>query len=180
MLATKRNEGFTLIELMITVAIIGILASTAVSLFFDQQLRAKRAEAMTQVESLAKMERGYYGEFGQYTQHVPMPGPVPGTKSRPWSPAAAAVYSGLGFAPEGNVYFDYGVNAGCCVSGNCFTAEAYGDLDGANGVSVIAYFHADGAGNDCPTQVLGYTAFDPSMGVNRYDEVFRHPLANQY
>ncbi|MDH5241852.1 MAG: pilin, partial [Gammaproteobacteria bacterium] len=44
---TKMQKGFTLIELMIVVAIIGILASLAVSAYQTYTVRAQVAEAIT-------------------------------------------------------------------------------------------------------------------------------------
>ena len=70
----RHQNGFTLIELMITVAIIGILSATAIAGFQTYQFRTKRSEAMTNVEAIAKMEKGYFGEYGLYTAVIPMPG----------------------------------------------------------------------------------------------------------
>ena len=44
----KKNQGFTLIELMIVVAIIGVLAAIAIPAYQDHSTRAKISEALTQ------------------------------------------------------------------------------------------------------------------------------------
>jgi type IV pilus assembly protein PilE len=42
----KRANGFTLIELMVTIAIVGIIAAIAIPMFGEQLARSRRAEAM--------------------------------------------------------------------------------------------------------------------------------------
>src|SRR3712207_9241843 len=51
-LFNRKNRGFTLIELMIVVAIIGILAAIAIPNFIRFQARARQSEANTNLKSL--------------------------------------------------------------------------------------------------------------------------------
>jgi type IV pilus assembly protein PilA len=62
----KRKSGFTLIELMIVVAIIGILAAIAIPNFLRFQLKAKSSEGKTNLAAIRTAEQSYYSEFGIY------------------------------------------------------------------------------------------------------------------
>jgi type IV pilus assembly protein PilA len=57
-----KQRGFTLIELMIVVAIIGILAAIAIPNFIKFQARSKQSEAKTNLKSLFTAQKAFFGE----------------------------------------------------------------------------------------------------------------------
>ena len=61
-----RVHGFTLIELMITVAIIGILAAIAYPSYQDSILKGRRAEGRTALLNLLQQQERYYTQTGSY------------------------------------------------------------------------------------------------------------------
>jgi len=71
MLKLRSRKGFTLIELMIVVAIIGILAAIAIPNFLRFQARSRTTEAKTNLGAIFTAEISYYGDssaYGDFTQ----------------------------------------------------------------------------------------------------------------
>ena len=67
----KIQKGFTLIELMIVVAIIGILAAIAIPNFLRFQAKSKQSEAKTNLGGIFTAEISYFGEhnfMGNFSQ----------------------------------------------------------------------------------------------------------------
>ena len=67
MSALKKDEGFTLIELMIVIAIIGILAAIAIPQFNAYRKRGYNSGAIWDVKNAATAEESYYVDYRAYT-----------------------------------------------------------------------------------------------------------------
>ena len=63
----KNDKGFSLVELMIVVAIIGVLAALAVPKFQSFQAKAKQSEAKSNLSHIYTLEQSYYGDQDKYS-----------------------------------------------------------------------------------------------------------------
>jgi type IV pilus assembly protein PilA len=158
------QKGFTLIELMIVVAIIGILAAIAIPNFLTYQAKAKGSEAKTNINGIRTSEIAFFAENGAYVAAVPNPAAVPGTAKLPWviqplvaAPVPVANFVGgfqsLGFAPQGNVFYQYTVDAtavgvtelaATCTPALAATGVAPAAAAGGPGVHITALGDVDG------------------------------------
>lgn len=92
------RSGFTLIELMVVVAIVAVLTMLAVPTFTTFIAKAKRTEAYTNLHALYAAEKAYWAEHGTYTTQLG------GTDGLNWKPNG---YKGGG--KQENFYYTYGV-----------------------------------------------------------------------
>ena len=121
--AIRNRRGFSLTELMIVVAIIGILAVIAIPNFLKYQARAKQSEAKHNLVAIHASELAYFAEKNTYV----------------------ADFNAIGFAIMGSsrlYYYELGRSSsgtlppGCTastldnVSQKGFTAAATGNIDG--------------------------------------------------
>lgn len=90
---TSIRKGFTLLELMIVVAIIGLLATLAISNFDRFRLQSRRSEVEMNLRALWTLEKARYAEADSYT----------------------ASMEHIGFAPERANRFAYKLTGACSV-----------------------------------------------------------------
>ena len=66
----RQKKGFTLIELMIVIAIIGILAAIAIPQFAAYRVRGFNADAQTHVRNMATSLEAYFADNQTYNATV--------------------------------------------------------------------------------------------------------------
>ncbi|MFP8880600.1 MAG: prepilin-type N-terminal cleavage/methylation domain-containing protein [Myxococcota bacterium] len=192
----KSRDGFTLIELMMTVALIGILAAIAIPNFVSYQARSRRSEAFMNLTAISRAQTTYAAERDRYhgtslpwPDYTDTPAGVLGTQKMVWTAESEAAFSQVGWAPEGRVFYAYEINTSdspnCSCTG-CFTASAFGDVDGDGLVSAVMYVHptvdANGAvTGECPSNLLEFgTPVDRQTGSPIYDQVAVQRSTDEY
>lgn len=147
-LERRTRAAFTLIELMIVVAIIGVLSSLAVPAFRTVLLRSRTAEVASNLNAMFKSAASYYSaERGQKGQTasvdlhctVSAAGPIPADPGaqKQRLPNTDPSFRALGFTIADYVYYGYGLNpdtglgacGGTANDSTVYTLFAIGDLD---------------------------------------------------
>ncbi len=104
-LLKKKEEGFTLIELMIVVAIIGILAAIAIPNFLRYQAKAKQTEAKSNLGSIYTSQITYNAETDTYSN----------------------AFTNLDWAASGSTRYTYAIPQSAATQ---FTVTAKANVDG--------------------------------------------------
>ncbi len=161
----KSEKGFTLIELMIVVAIIGILAAIAIPNFIRFQLKSKSSEGKVNLAAIRTAEEGYMAEFGTYVGAVASPAAVPGaTKAAFLNVAGAGTgFDQLGWSPEGKVYFQYGVVIDAANA--AFAASAAANIDSAGANQGWAYIKTGNTATPLNGGCLATGAWDTNLAT---------------
>ena len=102
----RNRKGFTLIELMIVVAIIGILAAIAIPNFLRFQAKSKQSEARELLSSVYTAEVSYFAEQNTY-------GPL----------------ATVGFTPASSPKYYTNIMSGLSFATGSFTCNASADID---------------------------------------------------
>ncbi len=167
----KRQDGFTLVELMVVVAIIGLLSAVAIPNFKKYQAKAKMSEAKLQLSALYTAESSFYSDYNMYHNCLTYMGFDPG-------PESANRYYAVGFntaATTSNGAHTAAVNSGLlaadCPQNNAVTTGAVAGTSannatwfpagkgiGASIASAVGYISATALGDQSTQAQMTYTA----------------------
>jgi len=115
----RRQDGFTLVELMVVVAIIGLLSAVAIPNFQKYQARSKTSEAKLQLAAVYTAEQSFYSDYNIYATCLRYMGYDP---SEEINSRYYTVGFNVGNVPA-NAAYDSAVNSGL-TPGECAAAAA--------------------------------------------------------
>ena len=142
-----KSQGFTLVELLIVVAIIGVLASQGVPAYRRMIMKSRKGEAQIMLGNIATAESAFFSEYGSYGSHLARMG---------------AVMEGIQFVYAGGVNF-VGNACNLSVAPNVFPPINTVDALGAN----PAYYQEIAA-------AVATTPLAPGINLQRGNRVGRN------
>ena len=129
--ALNKKEGFTLVELLIVVAIIGILAAIAIPQFAAYRAKAYCSAVKSDLANYAISEEAYFTDYDAYTNgtdNVADPGSIPGFKP---TDRVYLVHGAANTSPSINGFSVTGTHQQCDANGDG-TTDTY-TWDSTNG-----------------------------------------------
>lgn len=136
----RNKRGFTLIEMMIVVAIIALLATIAIPNYINFQYRAKTSEAKVNLGAMRTCEEAYKAEENTYIDAPVNPASIPSATRVDWDDTITTGWVDMGFEPVGDLYYQYQVTGSSTTE---FIGWARGDLDG-DGTNSVYSINQDG------------------------------------
>lgn len=124
----KNDKGFTLVELLVVMAIIAILGTVGVTAYIGSTTKAARSEAYANLEALKVLQTQLVAETGAYA--------TPQGACAPDSPGNVAAIQGVlpGFQPGNAFQYSFCILQNVTITGAaltpCFTAQAWGNTNG--------------------------------------------------